>query len=75
MAARGDFAKKGPQEIGHDRFYETMTFKAVPATCDCCDWEIDPSDERDGYGAYKTPAEARKGHIKICYEIAEREKK
>jgi hypothetical protein len=75
VSALADFAKKGPQEIGHDRFFETMTFKAVPATCDCCDWEIDPFSDGDiegGFGAYKTAAEARKGHIEICYEIAKR---
>lgn len=68
-------AKREPQEIGFRRFYETMTFKAIPARCDCCDWEIDPSTE--GYGGqtsefgYLTASEAEKGHLKVCYEIAE----
>ena len=60
------------EEIGCDRFYETMVFKAgAPCTsleCGCGLPGIGGS-EVDSEG-YKTAGEARKGHMALCLKYA-----
>jgi len=56
---------KGFEEIGCDRLYETMVFKAVESGNKCCPYEIKVSDEVDFEG-YNTPEEAYKGHLYLC---------
>ena len=60
--------KFGYQDIGCDRKFETMVFKAGPICkskeCDCGLPTIDGS-ELDFMG-YNTAGEATKGHMKLC---------
>lgn len=63
-----DFAymdKFGYENIGLDRKYETMVFKAKKSKNKCCPYEIIVSKEMDSNG-YNTPEEAYKGHLNLC---------
>lgn len=61
------FVKFGYEEIGCDRTYETMVFKAKRAKDEngCCPWRIEVSEEKDMEG-YKNANDAYKGHLKMC---------
>lgn len=69
-----EFLKKNPngEEIGCNRFYETMVFKAGKrckvSGCACGLPEISGS-ELDSNG-YQTAGEARKGHMDMCRKWA-----
>jgi len=52
-------------EIGLNRLYETMVFKAVKAEDKCCPYRIDVSTEKDFEG-YMTAEQAVSGHMKLC---------
>ncbi len=68
---RADYMKKiGYEEIGLDRTYETMVFKAAKSKSKskdeaCCPYRVTDYSELDGDG-YKKPEEAFKGHLKLC---------
>jgi len=65
-ARRADYMKKiGYEEIGCDRLYETMVFKAMKTKDGCCPWRIASGENQDMEG-YNDPEEARKGHLKMC---------
>ena len=59
------------EELGHNRKYETMVFKAgPPCTCGCGlpvpeDWA-----EQD-FAGYNDAAAATEGHMRMCAEFAE----
>ncbi len=56
------------QEIGADRKYETMVFKASKRKGkeeQCCPYQIDVSDEVDFEG-YNDAVSATQGHYKFC---------
>lgn len=53
------------KEIGLDRLYETMVFKARKSKHKCCPYEIIVSDEMDSMG-YNNVDSATKGHLKMC---------
>jgi len=56
----------GFEEVGCDRKYETMVFRAVPnPQYNCCPYAIDVGDEKDFRG-YNDPGDAYKGHIELC---------
>jgi len=60
--------KFGYQDIGCDRKYETMVFKAVKmpkGRCSACLYTISSGDEVDFLG-YNDAASAYKGHLKLC---------
>ena len=63
------FEKFGWEEIGCDRTYETMVFKAGKADrvedLMCCPYEVSNHDELD-FDGYKTATEAYKGHLRLC---------
>lgn len=52
-------------EIGLDRFFETMVFKAIKSDCGACPYEIKSGDNKD-FNGYKTRKEAFEGHYKMC---------
>lgn len=58
----------GFEDIGRDRKFESMVFKAgktcTAKGCDCGQPEIDGS-ELD-FDSYKTTGEANKGHLALC---------
>jgi hypothetical protein len=53
------------EDIGYDRKYETMVFKAKKSEHECCPYEIIVSQEVD-FAGYNTAGEAYKGHLKMC---------
>jgi hypothetical protein len=57
--------KTEKQEIGLNRFYETMVFKAIKSDCKACPYEIESGCEIDIEG-YNEPEEAFEGHYKMC---------
>lgn len=59
------FKKFGFEDIGCDRKYETMVFKARKSKYKCCPYEIIVSKEVDMQG-YNSPEDAMKGHHKLC---------
>jgi len=65
-----DFMKKhGFEEIGCDRKYETMVFRAVKSSHGCCPFEMRDASDLDFEG-YNDPADAYKGHLKMCEKWA-----
>lgn len=67
-ARRADAMEKlGFTELGMDRIYETMVFKAVraPATEACCPWRQKSGSNIDFYG-YNKVEDAVAGHMKFC---------
>lgn len=62
-----DYMKKiGFDEIGADRKYETMVFKAKKQGNDsCCPYRIDSGIELDFEG-YNESRKAYQGHLKLC---------
>ena len=72
----GEYVYKGKRtEIGLDRYFETMVFIAGKPCknkgCLCGMPEIS-GEEIDDQG-YKTEGEAQVGHMKLCWEYANRE--
>lgn len=68
---RYDFMKKiGFEEIGLDRKYETMVFKAKRIDSECCPWG-QSGHELDLCG-YNEPEDATKGHMKLCKKWSEK---
>lgn len=59
----------GFEEIGWQRVYETMVFKAIKSENSCCPYEADVSEEIY-MGGYNDSKSAMKGHYKAC-EMAE----
>ena len=53
------------EDIGYNRKYETMVFKAKKSKHPCCPYEIIVSDETDSNG-YNTAEDAFKGHLELC---------
>ena len=70
---RAYFKRFGYEEIGADRTYETMVFKAAEAPVDeveqCCPWRIVVSECFDSDG-YNDPGEARRRHDELCEQWA-----
>jgi hypothetical protein len=65
-----DYMKKvGFEDIGVDRKYESMVFKAVRAPygpgMKCCPWRQMSGSSVD-FADYNCPEEARNGHMKLC---------
>lgn len=78
IKGRGDeydaayFKKFGYEQIGLDRKYETMVFKAAPSDPDsCCPYRIDSGQEQELKG-YNDPEEAYKGHLELCRKWGEK---
>lgn len=57
------------EEIGYDRLYETMVFKAKKSDNKCCPYEQDSGSDIDFEG-YKKASEATLGHIAMCEKYA-----
>lgn len=59
----------GFMEIGADRKYETMVFKARQSErqegWECCPWEMISGDNAD-YDSYNTATDAYIGHLEMC---------
>lgn len=69
-ARERDFLKKcGYVEIGCDRKYETMVFKAKKSTADCCAWEQVGGSELD-FDGYNDAGQAARGHLAMCEKWA-----
>ncbi|KKM13440.1 hypothetical protein LCGC14_1716210 [marine sediment metagenome] len=58
------FKKFGYEEVGCNRLFETMVFKAKKSENKCCPYEM-ISGEKDFEG-YNTDEDAYKGHIELC---------
>jgi hypothetical protein len=63
------YHKFGYGEIGFDRKYETMVFRAKRSKEDCCQYEIVVEDEMDMRG-YNDAKSAREGHMELCVKWA-----
>jgi len=62
-ARRADFLDKcGYVDIGYDRKYETMVFKAMKSKEVCCPWRMAGGSELDFEG-YNDPGDACRGHM------------
>lgn len=59
----------GFQEIGLDRTYETMVFKAKKEIGSCCPFRMADGRQLD-FAGYKEPEAAYKGHMKMCEKWA-----
>ncbi len=57
--------KFGFEDIGCDRKYETMVFKARKSKHKCCPYEIIVEKEVD-FECYNEAEDAYKGHMKLC---------
>lgn len=65
---KSDFMEKiGYEEIGHNRKYETMVFKAKKSKHLCCPWTINVHQEVDMKG-YNDADSAYIGHLHLCQE-------
>jgi hypothetical protein len=53
------------EDIGCDRKYETMVFKARKSKNKCCPW-VQKSGEDVDFDGYNDAGEAYKGHLKMC---------
>lgn len=75
-ARKADYMQKiGFEEIGYDRKYETMVFKAVkckPNECLACKWRQASGSDVDMVG-YQTPSEASAGHLRMCQKWAKKQ--
>ncbi len=63
-----DYHRKiGFEDIGHQRKYETMVFRAEPAPEDasCCPWRQTDGQELD-FDGYNEPGPAYRGHLSMC---------
>lgn len=65
--------KFGYEDIGCDRKYETMVFKARKAGHKCCPYEADVSRDMD-MKSYNKPEDAFKGHMQLCEKWGNRGK-
>lgn len=61
----------GYEQIGCDRLYETMVFKAKKSDHKCCPWVQINGDSID-FNGYNKPEDALKGHIELCKKWSER---
>lgn len=68
-----DYMKKiGFDEIGCDRTYETMVFRAARGIkCMACPWVIADGHELD-FNGYKNSGMAYKGHLAMCNKWSKR---
>jgi hypothetical protein len=55
----------GFEEIGYNRKYETMVFRAVRQEEGCCPWTIEVAEDLDFKG-YNTAKDAYEGHLELC---------
>lgn len=67
------FERFGYEEIGADRIYETMVFKAKKSKLKCCPYQIMVEKQVD-YKGYNKPEDAIKGHLKLCKKWSKRKK-
>lgn len=58
------FKRFGYEDIGCDRKYETMVFKARKSKHGCCPYEM-INEEKD-FERYKNAEKAYKGHLRLC---------
>jgi hypothetical protein len=65
------FKRFGYEEIGCDRKYETMVFRAKKSDHKCCPYEIVVSKEVDFEG-YNDAKNAYAGHLKMCKKWSKR---
>jgi len=71
LTKRGDeqeiefFEKFGWADVGDNRKYETMVFKAQPSEHKCCPYEMADCSEVD-YCGYNSADEAYAGHVSLC---------
>jgi hypothetical protein len=74
---RSDFLRKiGYEEIGADRLYETMVFRAgTPCDAEGCHCGMPIPDEfaELDFAGYNEAGEATRGHMDMCEKWAERE--
>lgn len=60
--------KFGYGDLGYDRKYETMVFKAVknaPSQCEACQYVIESGQSLD-FSGYTNAKEAYNGHMEMC---------
>ena len=53
-------------EIGYNRTYETMVFKAIESDSECCPYEADVTNDELDMEGYNTAKDAMNGHYKMC---------
>lgn len=76
LSGRGDdrcrdyMQKIGYEDIGYNRKYETMVFKAEPNENICCPYRIESGTSIDMEG-YNDPGDATKGHMALCLKYSD----
>jgi len=60
--------RNGFEDIGHDRKYETMVFKAEATKQVCCPFRADFEDGEKDSDVYNDPGDAYSGHMALCEE-------
>jgi hypothetical protein len=63
----------GYEDIGCDRKYETMVFKAKKSSRKCCPYEMADAVNID-FAAYSDADAAYGGHLKMCRKLDRKEK-
>jgi hypothetical protein len=72
IEGRGDewdynfFKRFGYMDIGRDRKYETMVFRAKPSEERCCPFAIDLDGGETDFAGYNSAEDATKGHNELC---------
>jgi len=60
----------GYEEIGYERLYETMVFRAVyDPENGCCPWRMESGDDLD-FDGYNDAGDAFRGHMAMCAKWA-----
>jgi len=67
------FKKFGFMEVGSNRTYETMVFKAEKSKEACCPWTASNWSEVD-FDGYETAGKAFRGHLEMCKKYASKTK-
>jgi hypothetical protein len=58
--------KDGVKEIGMNRKYETMVFRARKSKRQCCPYTISQSLREVDFKGYNTASDATIGHMELC---------
>ena len=69
------FKRFGYEDLGYERQYETMVFKARKSApnIECCEYEMVSGDNVD-FDGYKTAGDARRGHMEMCQKWSRKRK-
>lgn len=71
----GEYRPSGKTvEIGFERFYETMVFKAKKSDVSCCKY-VQSSGRNIDFAGYKTELDAEFGHYRMVFKYEKKRSK